>query len=267
MRTVVLTRPRPEALQWQRLLGDAGLSTTVLPLIDIAPLHDSPTQAALAAACARLGQYRALMFVSSNAVRHFLAAPGMQAAADQALHTGTRAWAPGPGTHQVLLQAGLSADQVDSPAAGAGQFDSESLWAVVGPQIRPGDRVLIVRGASQDAPGGPQGSGREWLAQQLRSQGASVDLLGVYARQCPAATPGLTAAIEASCQAASLWLFSSSEAIAHLRQIMPQHHWESQRALTTHPRIAAAARAAGFGEVRECKPDVMDVRASIESWP
>lgn len=267
MRTVVLTRPQPEALQWQRLLGDAGLSTTVLPLIDIAPLHDSATQAALAAARAELAQYRAVMFVSSNAVRHFLAAPGMQAAMLLATVSGTRAWAPGPGTRQVLLQAGVSADQVDSPAPDAGQFDSESLWAVVGPQIRPGDRVLIVRGASSQAPAGLQGSGREWLAQCLRTQGAQVDLLGVYARQCPAATAALTSAIAASCQAASLWLFSSSEAIAHLCQIMPQQSWGSQHALTTHPRIAAAARAAGFGQVQECKPDVVDVRASIESWP
>ena len=31
-------------------------------------------------------------------------------------------------------------------------------------------------------------------------------------------------------------------------------------------RIAQAAQAAGFGHVRECKPSVADVSASIESW-
>ena len=79
------------------------------------------------------------------------------------------------GTAKVLEQAGLAASAIDSPPADARQFDSESLWAVVAPQIRPGDRVLIVRGASLHSTTDSQGSGREWLSSQLRSLGAQVE--------------------------------------------------------------------------------------------
>jgi uroporphyrinogen-III synthase len=265
--SAVLTRPLPEALHWQRLLQARGLGADVLPLMEIAPASDAASQAALQRIAGQLQHHRALMFVSPNAVRGLLAAPGMDPALRQALSAGRlRLWSPGPGTRQVLVQQDLPEAAIDSPADDASQFDSESLWAVVGPQIQAGDRVLIVRGASAHSSKDPQGSGREWLARQLRQQGAAVELLGVYRRQCPAATPALLEAIAGHCRSRSLWLFSSSEAIGHLQQLCPAQDWQTQRALATHPRIAAAARAAGFGLVRECRPDVADVSASIESW-
>ena len=63
----------------------------------------------------------------------------------------------------------------------------------------------------------------------------------------------------------SVWLLSSSEAVAHLAEALPDQHWGAAHALATHPRIAEAARAAGFGTVRECRPALEDVVASIES--
>lgn len=269
--TVVLTRPHTEALQWQQQLQALGQNTVVLPLIEIAPAQDAATRAALEAIRQQLGHYRALMFVSPNAVRGFMAAPGMAEALAQALRDGTtRCWAPGPGTHKALQAAGVPDHAIDSPAADAAQFDSESLWDVVAPQIRMHDRVLIVRGASQGVPSAPslhvQGSGREWLSRQLQAQGAQVTLVGVYARQCPPATPALLTALTQHVQdPATVWLFSSSEAIAHLQQLMPTQSFQHQRALTTHPRIAEAAHAAGFGNVQQCKPGVVEVCASIES--
>ncbi|WP_370681235.1 uroporphyrinogen-III synthase [Comamonas sp. GB3 AK4-5] len=265
--SVILTRPLPEAQHWQRLLQAQGMDAAVLPLIDIAPATDAATQAALQGVAQQLERYRALMFVSPNAVRGLLAAPGMAQALQQAVAAGQlRLWAPGPGTRQTLVQQGLPETAIDSPAADAAQFDSESLWAVVGPQIQAHDQVLIVRGASAHSQADVQGSGREWLARQLRQQGAQVELVGVYARQCPAATPALLDAIASHCNTHNLWLFSSSEAVVHLQQLCPAQDWKTQRALATHPRIAATARAAGFGLVRECKPDVEHVSASIESW-
>jgi uroporphyrinogen-III synthase len=49
----------------------------------------------------RLADYRAVMFVSGNAVSHFLH--------DALLPFATRAWAPGPGTRDALLDAGVDA--------------------------------------------------------------------------------------------------------------------------------------------------------------
>jgi uroporphyrinogen-III synthase len=60
-------------------------------------------------------------------------------------------------------------------------------------------------------------------------------------------------------------LFSSSEAIGNLVQAVPQQSWKQAKALATHPRIAQAARKAGFAVVCESRPTLADVVASIES--
>ena len=59
----------------------------------------------------------------------------------------------------------------------------------------------------------------------------------------------------------SVWLFSSSEAVGHL----PAADWSQARAVATHPRIAEAVRAAGWGVVVESRPALTDILASIES--
>ena len=46
---------------------------------------------------------------------------------------------------------------------------------------------------------------------------------------------------------------------------LPAQRWAQAHALATPPRIAQAARQAGFGHVRECRPALGDVVASIES--
>jgi uroporphyrinogen-III synthase len=63
----------------------------------------------------------------------------------------------------------------------------------------------------------------------------------------------------------SLWLFSSSEAAGNLARLLPGAQWQQARALATHPRIAQAVRALGFGQVGETRPALADVVASIES--
>jgi len=260
----IVTRPAHDAAQWVRDLGAQGIAAQALPLIAIRTVaHPSLAQALQQARAAASG-YRALMFVSGNAVTHFFEtnkAPALAGQAPPAIDT--RAWAPGPGTVQALLAAGVPAARIDAPPASSAQFDSEALWPVVAPQLHAGDRVLIVRGAS--APAAPGGSGREWLAARLAETGVQVDFVAAYERCAPALdAPALALAREAA-QDGSLWLLSSSEALAHLVQAMPGQDWQQARALATHPRIAQAARAAGFGHVHECRPPLADVAASIKS--
>jgi uroporphyrinogen-III synthase len=54
--------------------------------------------------------------------------------------------------------------------------------------------------------------------------------------------------------ASHCWLFSSSEAVGHLSRLAPSAHWQASRALVSHPRIAQAARDAGFGRVDLVEP-------------
>lgn len=260
---VIVTRPAREAAQWVAELTARGLAATALPLIAIDPCTDPSALQAMADARERLARapgYRAVMFVSSNAVLHFL---------QQALPlpAGTRAWAPGPGTARALEQLGVPPGTIDGPAADAPQFDSESLWQQVAPQVRPGDRVLIVRGRSAGVHESSEGSGRDWLARQVQAAGGQVDWAVAYERGAPRFTTDQAALAQAAARDGSIWLLSSSEAVAHLAEALPGQSFASAQALATHPRIAQTARAMGFGRVRECRPALEDVVASIESAP
>jgi uroporphyrinogen-III synthase len=249
---VVLTRPQRDGRRWLERLRARGHDGLLLPLIAIGP----PAQPqALAAAWQRIGDYRAAMFVSGNAVEAFFAA------APAAVAFTPRAWAPGPGTSEALLAAWVAAQAIDAPAADAAQFDSDSLWQVVAGQLRAGERLLLVRGA--DAQGRAQG--RDWLGQQLAAQGVVVDTVAAYVRQAPAWSPAERAAATGAAGDGSLWIFSSSEAAQNLQRLLPQQDWSRARALATHPRIAQALHAMGFGSVHETRPALADVVASIES--
>ncbi|ADV00543.1 uroporphyrinogen-III synthase [Alicycliphilus denitrificans] len=260
----IVTRPAREAAQWVTDLQAHGIAAAALPLIAIGAVADPALREALQRARARLGSYRAVMFVSGNAVQYFFEenqAPGLSQKALAAINT--RVWAPGPGTVAALRQTGLPASRIDAPGADAAQFDSEALWQVVAPQISPGDRVLVVRGSS--APAAEGGNGREWLAGQIGAAGGAVDFVAAYERRAPRLDAAGQALARTAAGDGSLWLLSSSEAVTHLAAALPGQDWSRARALATHPRIAQAARAAGFGTVLECRPSFAEVVASIES--
>lgn len=254
MPRVLVTRPAPAAQAWVRELAAQGVDAVALPLIEIAL---APMAGDLLAARQRLGEYQVAMFVSGNAVRGFLRSGLVPAPAD----VETRAWSPGPGTTAALQDAGWPADRIDAPAHDAAQFDSESLWEQVARQVEPGCRVLIVRGANVAG----QLAGRPWLADQLGAAGASLRQVLAYRRCVPAFNESQQSWARAAAGGGFLWLLSSSESVANLKHNLPGVDWGEARALATHPRIAAAARAAGFGRVQESRPTLADVVASIKS--
>ena len=254
---VIVTRPASDAPAWVAALQAAGHEALGLPLIDI---QASPHTEALAQAWAQWHSYSAVMFVSAQAVRFFF----QHRTGDVA---GPRCWATGPGTRQALLDAGVAEADIDSPSLDAGQFDSETLWAQVQPQVQAGQRVLIVRGsdAAVDTHHADQGQGRDWLADQLQHAGAVVSKVSAYVRGVPAWTPVQMAQAQAAASDGSVWLLSSSQAIGHLQQLLPAQSWAQARCVATHARIAQAAQAAGFGQIQSAKPRVADVLACLES--
>jgi uroporphyrinogen-III synthase len=262
---VLVTRPAPQAGKWVGALRAAGIEALSLPLIEIV---GPPDPQAVVAAWQGVAQCDALMFVSANAVEHFFALrpPGLS---PEQVCAHSRFWATGPGTVSALLQAGVPGSQIDAPDQGAAQFDSEALWQVVSHQVQADKQVLIVRG-NGDADHGAdtdagQGVGRDWLAARLRAQGARVVFVVAYARRAPQLQAHALAVLQLAAADGSVWLFSSSEAVAHLRSLAPGQSWSRACALATHPRIAQAARAAGFGVVCESRPTMAELIASIES--
>ncbi len=267
----IVTRPQPDADHWVAQLGQHGIAASALPLIDIGPATHPTDRERVADARTHWQRYGAIMLVSGNAARFFfdknlaLALNHRAAAAIK-----TRVWSPGPGTAKAALQQGITAALIDQPATNATQLDSESLWAQVAHQVpamaQAGQRVLIVRGAEQAQPTAPGGTGREWLASQLRAAGVGVDYVAVYERCAPVWAPAFTVQASQYLHDGSIWLLSSSEAVMHLRNKLPIHAAKNTRALATHNRIATMALQAGFATVKQCRPTVADVVASLESF-
>lgn len=262
---VLVTRPQPEADRWVLELAARGLAAQALPLIQIGPaVHTAQHDQVVAV----LGEFRALMFVSGAAVAHFLV-DSAQIRVAKAVDAGLRLWTTGPGTTRALVQRGCPKSAIDSPSADSPQFDSEALWAVVRHRVHTGDGVLIVRGGTElpevvpDA--GSIGSGRDWLACRLQEAGVRVEFLAVYRRLAPVWDGSALASARAAAADGSVWVFTSSEAVGHLATAWAGQDWSAARAVATHPRVAMAARRAGFGTVRECGPGLDAVVASIES--
>lgn len=274
---VIVTRPQPDAARWVQALVEQGVDALALPLIEIRPVSD---ERAIRAAWQTCRQCQAIMFVSAAAVDHFFAARPPGVLLGTAQH-GPRCWATGPGTAAALLRHGMARQRIDAPAPDSRQFDSEALWRQVGSQVCAGWRVLLVRGADHD-PGQPpvpaaadradgpgpdqgQGQGRDWLAMQLVQAGARLQFVVAYWRAGPLAQQIRQALRDNGIDDGALWLFTSGQAVSHLRTSLPEHDWSRSRAIASHARIAAAARAAGFGVVRESRPALADMVASIKS--
>jgi uroporphyrinogen-III synthase len=247
---VIVTRPEREAQAWAQALQALGVPCEPLPLIEIADLQDpSP----LTSAWLDLPQHLAVMFVSANAVRHFMAARPAGSP-----NPPSRAWSTGPGTRAALLAEGWPAEWIDSPDETAPQFDSEALWELVAPRVIAASQaidlagaktavpapavVLIVRGA--DAHG--QLAGRDWLALQMESAGIQVLQTVAYVRRAPRLSEAQQSRVRQAMSDGSRWLFSSSEAAQHLLQACPDLNLDRARALATHPRIALRLKQLGW---------------------
>ncbi|MFZ2651427.1 MAG: uroporphyrinogen-III synthase [Burkholderiaceae bacterium] len=245
---VLITRPVDQGAHWVEKLQRMDIDAVALPLIDIQP---APESVAVVLAWSRISQMRLVVFVSPNAVeRFFVSKP-----AGMHWPLGLNVASTGPGTTRALLGLGVPAQRITEPAADAAQFDSESLWERLSDGDWRGAKVLIVRGEG----------GRDWLAEKLRMRGAKVTAVAAYRRGAPLFTrPQMALLAQALAEPQThLWLFSSSEAVAHLAQMLSNVDLARAWAIVTHPRIAARAQEVGFGNVVKTRPTIQAVAECI----
>jgi uroporphyrinogen-III synthase len=253
---VLVVRPRAQADAWVDALAALGVPARALPLIEIAPAPDAAQVDAVFAQVEASQKEPLLVFVSPNAVLGFFDAVAA------ARGTPARAWpahawaaATGPGTVAALRECGVPPERIAAPAADATQFDSEALWSVVRRWRWTRRPVWIVRG----------NGGRDWLGEQLREAGADVRVVQSYGRAAPVLSPDERALMAAALAEPVrwIWMFSSSEAIAHLQALAPDARWSAGRALASHPRIADSARALGFESVTVVAPSAQAVADAV----
>ena len=254
---VVVTRPSGQSAALLALLQGAGFESIEFPLIDIGPVADvAPLRAALGElyAPAELG-FALVVFVSPNAIDHAFTA--LSSAWPSHVAIGV----VGPGSVAALARQGVAppAYTIVSPAADAKvtetptdpRYDSEALYAAIeahfGPDGLKDKRVLIVRGDG----------GREWLADALSAAGAKVEKVAAYRRIVPEPSMRDWERIHALLAGAPhAWLLTSSEGVRNLEELAREHLTVDETLtlkhaplVTPHPRIAEAARQAGFDRI------------------
>ena len=275
----IITRPATQAQAWVQALQAQGVNAVALPLIDISAVDNPQALQTLwrrIHSSDNLDGFDACICVSSNAAHYFFAqnkpeniAGCAQAATkniannitDSVTKNSLRWWATGAGTVRALQDCGIALSQIDAPGEDAAQWDSEHLWARVQHQITPGKKVLILRG--EDV--GTASASRDWLAQQISNAGGSVEIAIAYQRRLPVWSAAEKAAALQHSRDGSVWIWSSSQALGHLSQLLPGHDWSHARCVATHPRIAQAARQAGFGVVCTSRPGWDEVVRSLKS--
>jgi uroporphyrinogen-III synthase len=267
MARLIVTRPESQAAAWLPVLRNMGHEALALPLIEISPVDSEDDTQALDLAWGKLGSFDALMFVSSSAAQAFFkpcqpnavivnTQRAIECVVEQ--HPKIRLWATGQGTVANLLSLGIPKDRIDAPDTQAGQFDSETLWALVQNQINIGSRVLILRGRDV----GVFDSSRDWLAQQIVARGGMAQKLVVYQRRAPNWDAAHIAQCKAWLRDGSIWLLSSTQALRNLPATLDA---SQGICICTHARISQAARERGFAVVCTSRPTLQDVAASIKS--
>jgi uroporphyrinogen-III synthase len=260
---VIVTRPVKDCGKWMDAFTAAGYEAVSLPLMEVS---GPPDGNAVVGAWNRIAQFDAVMFVSGNAVEHFFALKPPLSRVLTALDASkVRAYVTGPGTAAALQSAHVPLHRIDMPRADAERFDSEALWEVVKSQVASGFRVLIVRGSVHGVIEHEKGSGRDWFALQVEQAGGAVDFVVAYQRGSPVWGADQRQLAQVGASDGSVWIFSSSEAVAHLIALCPGQDWQQAKAVVTHPRIGRAANAAGFGTVVESNSPADVLLSSIES--
>lgn len=231
---LLLTRPADESAALARVLAEARVFSSSLPLLDIEPI---PVSATMREVIRSLDRYCAVIVVSKPAARiavdllkQFWSQPPVP-----------RWFSVGAATAQILEANGLD---VSFPVDGD---DSEALLEL--PRLReaiagPGPQVLIMRGEG----------GRELLAERLRELGASVEYLELYRRGLPQYPPAtLPERIEA--EHLNGLVVSSGQGFEHLHRLAGDA-WPVMAQLplfVPSPRVAELARAAGAQTVVDCR--------------
>lgn len=249
---VIVTRPSVAGQRLFNQFAERGHGTVWWPAFTIGP---APDAGAARAALSRLTDYDLAIFVSANAVRAaalILNGEWPMATAIGAVGAATRAAVETelrPDSRLTVI-----APEVDDESG------SEAFWSAWQARGRKAQRVLLLR--AED--------GREWLTQRFSETGTQVDAVAVYSRRPHRlSTEDLTRmqdCIDAA--VAPTVIFSSSEAITALDTQVgaSARAWlRTGTAISTHPRIGAQLRAAGYARVIDSMVDDDSIIATLES--
>ncbi|MDY6903936.1 MAG: uroporphyrinogen-III C-methyltransferase [Thermodesulfobacteriota bacterium] len=227
---IVVTRARPQASEFMKLLSGLGAACIPCPTIRVVPPDD---YTGLDKSLDQLSTYDWLIFTSVNGVDFFfkrLYQKGLDARALGHFKTAVI----GPATEKRLAGQGINSDIVPE------NYRAESVVAAFQSEDVKGKRILLPRAAEA----------RPILPEELSKMGALVDEIPVYFTRQEDTSGNLLPALEN--REVDMVTFTSSSTVTNFRNLLPADKAAADR-LMTGVRIAAigpitadTARKAGF---------------------
>jgi len=227
---VVLTRPAPRQVALKQALEAAGIEVLALPALEIVALD---TVGRLPDPC----EFDVAIFVSRTAWQTYWQALRAQDPCfvwPMTCQLASVGASTAQAIKQDLKQVALEGETfVLTPDADTTQ-DSESLWHQLRQALRPGARVLLVRGAA----------GRDWLAQTLQAQGFVTHIHETYRREPAQWSASAIDTLRQWQASGSLgtWLITSAQGLSAIQAQWRVHAMGAVRpegAVVVHPRLQA----------------------------
>lgn len=238
----MVTRPREQSVQLEQSILERGGVCTLFPLLEITPLlNTKPLQSLIA----RLHEFDLAIFISPNAVRFGMEAIKSKGGLPKSVLVATVGLSSAQALHNYGIKNVISPQQ---------RFDSEALLALPELQQVSNKNIVIFRGDS----------GRELLADTLKSRGAQVEYASCYVRSKPQRDVGEL--LSAKPDAITI---SSSEALRNLADMCEPEDKQLLMALplfASHPRIVAAAQQQGWQHVFTSGPGDADMVSALLVW-
>lgn len=226
VRTVLITRPLPQAADLAQACERFDFKTISLPMLAIEPLRNENASAIFA----RIDQFNKIIFISPNAVHCSLE----QIKACHAMPVGTIV-SMGSGTTKALADYGWPVHIQPNE-----RFNSESLLALPEMMDVSGERIALIAGEA----------GRDLLAKTLAQRGAQVELAVCYRAVAPSDTqlPDLSQVTDV--------VITSANALANFKKFLvqfEQNHLLQARLIVSSERLLQLAKKAGFGTLMLAK--------------
>ena len=238
-RSVVVTRPRAQALPLILALRKLGARAEAMPLIRIDPPGDPrPLEAAVRGVRDGTARPDLLVFTSANAAEAFLDRLGRGRA--RRCLAGVRVLAVGPRTAAAVRKRGLRAESPDK------DYRAEGLLARL-KDVR-GKAVLFPRAAKA----------RELLPRELRRRGAKVRVVEAYRTALDRGQARRLKSALFGPKPADAVTFTSASTVESLSRLLGPRRlreaFERAAAVSIGPVTSAALRARGVRRVVEARP-------------
>ncbi len=196
---VLITRPKDQTEELKVHLMDLGAEVIAFPTIELKP---PDSWGPLDQAIHQIGSYQWVIFTSVNGVKHFFERYWL-AGRDIRDLKGLKIAAIGPATEKAIRALGLHVEVLPD------EFKAEGLVESLKGKVLKGSRVLLARAKVA----------RDVLPQELRQQGAQVDVVEAYQTILPESSASSFLDLLQE-NPLDLIVFTSSSTVSNLAQIV-----------------------------------------------